>query len=729
MLRLPATILLLLVFSFVEAQFAFTLDQSIPVEANGKSLAMPWAGGLNASQFNTIDLNGDGKQDLVTFDRTANKILTYLNQNNQYIYAPAYESLFPEGINQWLLLRDFNCDGKKDIFTSDPFGITAYVNVTKPGQRLAWRPFRSGLPILTIGISGNPTNIKINASDIPAIDDIDGDGDLDILSVYFVGGPLEFNRNTGSCDSMRFEKVKDGSGSALAWGNFKECECSKFAFGGKECPPGGGRTQHTGGKAILTLDINGDGAKDLFFTEESCTNLFLLPNQGTKDQALMNSSSIFSSTNLVVMPYYPSAFSEDVDFDGLPDIVVSPNISFRSTSEGDFKNSVYLFKNSGSAKNPQFTFIKRNFLQSDMIDVGDNSIPAFFDSDGDGDLDMFISNYTRPFLSAQINFFENVGTSTSPSYKLVTEDYFSLSTLNYFNVKIQFADVNGDSKVDLAFTATTNRNSPTSALFYLTNDSYNKFVVTDPAVKSTDFVIGLSENLLLVDVNQDGLLDILVGTSTGALEYWKNQRAVNSPSYQLVKSDFLGLGNSPDRQNLSMASADLDADGKADLIVGDQRGALSIYGDFRSQNQAIDPAKEIIFNDVTAANESKNLGGNVWPTVANLFNSDRPHIVVGNTLGGLFVLKNNDGNELPAEPSITLYPNPVYPDKDQLINIRSDRDVLVQFYNLLGLKMSESYFIPGHRAYQINVTNLPKAMYIARFSWKGKPYAKRFVVQ
>ena len=67
MLRLPATILLLLVFSFVEAQFTFTLDQSIPVEANGKSLAMPWAGGLNAAQFNTMDLNGDGKQDLVTF--------------------------------------------------------------------------------------------------------------------------------------------------------------------------------------------------------------------------------------------------------------------------------------------------------------------------------------------------------------------------------------------------------------------------------------------------------------------------------------------------------------------------------------------------------------------------------------------------------------------------------------------------------------------------------------
>ena len=155
------------------AQFAYTIDQSIPVEANGNTLSMPWAGGLNAAQVNTIDLNGDNKQDLVIFERTTGQVLTYLTQNNQYVYAPAYESLFPNYINQWLLLRDINCDGKKDIFTSDPFGLVAFINTTQPGQPLSWRPFNKTTsnnpqPIFTIGSVGN-INLKINADDVPEI--------------------------------------------------------------------------------------------------------------------------------------------------------------------------------------------------------------------------------------------------------------------------------------------------------------------------------------------------------------------------------------------------------------------------------------------------------------------------------------------------------------------------------------------------------------------------------
>ena len=57
-------------------QFTYTIDQSIPVEENGKVLSMPWAGGINSAQVNTMDLNGDNKDDLVIFDRTSNKLLT-----------------------------------------------------------------------------------------------------------------------------------------------------------------------------------------------------------------------------------------------------------------------------------------------------------------------------------------------------------------------------------------------------------------------------------------------------------------------------------------------------------------------------------------------------------------------------------------------------------------------------------------------------------------------------
>ncbi|HMQ00085.1 MAG TPA: VCBS repeat-containing protein, partial [Cyclobacteriaceae bacterium] len=110
------------------AQFAYTLEQNIHVEESaGQLLNFPWAGGLNSPQFNTMDLNADGKEDLVVYDRAGNRLFTFLQENGKYVYAPEYERQFPEGIRHWLLLSDFNGDGKKDIFTSDPFGLKVYV--------------------------------------------------------------------------------------------------------------------------------------------------------------------------------------------------------------------------------------------------------------------------------------------------------------------------------------------------------------------------------------------------------------------------------------------------------------------------------------------------------------------------------------------------------------------------------------------------------------------------
>src|SRR5689334_9723530 len=101
--------ILLLLPPALHAQFTYVFDQSIPVtNTDGNVLTMPWAGGLNATQYNTMDLDRDGKDDLVLFDRMANKVITLLYKNSQYIYTPEYEIFFPAGISNWLLLRDFN---------------------------------------------------------------------------------------------------------------------------------------------------------------------------------------------------------------------------------------------------------------------------------------------------------------------------------------------------------------------------------------------------------------------------------------------------------------------------------------------------------------------------------------------------------------------------------------------------------------------------------------------
>ena len=63
-------------------------------------LKYPWAGGLNSCTFEPVDLNLDGKLDLVIFERLGNRILPFIQNGtsgiSDYTYHPEYAALFPE---------------------------------------------------------------------------------------------------------------------------------------------------------------------------------------------------------------------------------------------------------------------------------------------------------------------------------------------------------------------------------------------------------------------------------------------------------------------------------------------------------------------------------------------------------------------------------------------------------------------------------------------------------
>ena len=71
----------LLVFtlsSAVYGQFGFERTMEIDAFKDGDIQTYAWAGGMDYCQFSNIDLNFDGVQDLFVFDRTCNKVLTFL---------------------------------------------------------------------------------------------------------------------------------------------------------------------------------------------------------------------------------------------------------------------------------------------------------------------------------------------------------------------------------------------------------------------------------------------------------------------------------------------------------------------------------------------------------------------------------------------------------------------------------------------------------------------------
>ncbi|MBL7847703.1 MAG: T9SS type A sorting domain-containing protein [Cyclobacteriaceae bacterium] len=724
--------LLLLPFPLC-AQFTYRISQDIPVEVNGTDLRNPWAGGLNSPQVSMMDLDNDGSEDLVVFDKMTAQVRTFLWSSTEYRYAPQYEPLFPEGLNTFVLLRDFNCDGKKDLFTFGQIGILVFQQITEAGKPFAWKKLRffnsfTGLYSEVLLTKGFTTKINLlpGTNDLPDFTDMDGDGDLDVLNMRFVSpSTAEYHRNLsmeryGTCDSLDLERQTSN------WGGFIECSCGKVAFEGQTCADIGGRTNHTGGKAMLSLDVDGDLDKDLLFTEESCLTIYRMENLGTTETPVMNNLAPFPLGDAVSMPNYPAPYLEDVDHDGQKDLLIGLNLNTRDNIYNDLGSSLWRYKNTGTNSAPAFVLEQNNFLQDEMIEVGDLSAPALADIDQDGDLDLFVGTFINPHdFRGALTYYQNIGTPKAPRFRWVTDNFAGLTFTSLYNIRPQFIDIDKNGYQDMAFTAAA---GGITRLWYILSvkgsinfDGQNLLYFNIP--------IGANENATLADIDLDGRLDVLVGTSTGALYYYRNTGSGSAYSFSLSSDSYLGLASGTSRQNLAAALGDLDDDGREDLIVGDQLGLLSIFSDFRSTGPSPLPETNLllVFEEFSQQYLVRNLGGNTRPAIGNLLGVNRPSLVVGNQQGGLHLLHADNTVPLSNEPRVTISPNPVAAG-DPLI-IRSDRSVTMEIFTVLGTRLGQSQVIPGGQLVNFPIQGIASGLYIARFTAGGMTTTVRFIIQ
>jgi len=699
---------LLIPLALYSQESLFRIEQEIPFRNSSGKLTMPLAGGLNAVQFNTMDVNGDGQEDAVIWDRMGKCVKVFIRTSTGYRFSPDHEKFFPRALSAWLIIRDFNGDGKKDLFTGDPLGMRAYVNTTPAGGTVSFRRYHPGFPILTKGFTSS-INLKVNENDVPAIDDLDGDGDLDILAANFTGnGYIEYHRNlsverTGSADSLQLERVTQ------AWGNIRECDCGLFAFQ-SDCPPSPGRQSHAGGKSLLVFDEDGDGDKDLLYGEEECDRVFLLHNKGDKDTALMDGYNAFPFNDPVSLPLFPSSWLAELDNDGSPEFLFSVNGALRLSPETDYAKSLLVYDKTPAG----WSLSRRDFLQSEMVDVGDASFPAVFDDDGDGDLDLLIGSGSQGILR-----FTNTGTATAPDFLLEKSDYLGLSALGYSSVKPQFADMDADGKPDLAFTAIA-AGTGVKTLFYIPNRASKGFDAGIGTVVETGYTLPARENIRLWDVNGDRYPDILRINSGGALDYLKN---TGNNSFELQVSSLAGIGTDITRSYANVTAGDLNADNRADLIIGKPNGTLQLVMSFLGTEPV--EQMQVILNSIDGTYYDPRLGGEVFPVVANLFGSRFPAILTGNTLGGLLLLRNTDTAPLPDKPVFSVYPNPA--SEGQNIYVAGDRPATVQVFTLSGQPVSTPVSIEPGAETQLTQLNLPPAVYIARFRWQNRSKGIRFI--
>lgn len=706
------------------AQFYFQYEQDIPVIINADTLKFSWAGGLNSGMYNTIDLNGDDRQDLVIFDRTSGRISTFFNEDNQYIYSPVYASFFPPDIRDWLLITDYNCDGKKDLFTgSGSQGIRVYLNTAHEGETVSWKLVAN--PLKTLGFSGFNIALLVGSSDVPAISDIDEDGDQDII-VYNVNGRgnLEYYQNQsveqqGHCDSLVFEAVD------RRWGGVLECDCNHFVFGTQNCEGTAGegrlekntKEQHVGGKSILAIDVDGDLDKDLLIGHEECSELYFLRNVGSVKDARFESfeNQFPDEVNPANFFVYPTAFYEDVDLDGIKDLIVTPNASFNVWDGIDFTASNWFYKNTQINENPAFSLVTRRLLQEEMIDLGENAVPALADFDADGDLDLFLGSRGRlqeNGFYAGVILYENTGTSSQPEFTLNTTDFAGLTKLQLHDVKIYFTDLNGDIWPEMVIIG-AKPESNQGLLYVFENKAAAPFLFDVNNARIIDLDFNLKDNFAFYDVDKDGAQDLFLGKQSGSLQYYRNAGKGLNPIWMLesenvgdIKANISGLFISP-------VFYDLDQNGEPDLITTDRSGKLLIRPDFLSKVELSQPVSV----DTAHLIDSKfdhhlliKLSEQTWLAAAELFGNGEIALLIGGREGGISILKLNFQNKEQTS-GLIIYPNP----SEHKLSVKAKSPIqALQVINAAGQVVLEAELAEPASQTELNIYHLPAGLYIVR---------------
>lgn len=712
--------------------FSFRYDLRPSVSVNNRILPNAWAGGLTAGQFSTMELNGDGRADLVVFDRGSNKVNTFLATGaggaDNWQYAPDYERRFPVMTN-WMLLADYDNDGRKDLFTFFPGGVLVHQNTTpKSSSAVSFSLIAS--PLQQNGFNGR-IPLYVAPTDIPAITDLDDDGDLDILAADVGGSRVLYYQNTSfdktGKPGLDFGRVGD------CWGGFLPGDgCTDFSFG-VDCHVSGGRVaapnlrpMHSG-NTLTIIDVTGDGRKDLLYGHISCTDLAVLKNTGPNNASATFSSlePAFPAPNPIDITIFPAAFLEDADGDGVRDLLVAPNESGLDARTSDLRANHWLYRNTGTNQKPVFDLVRKDFLQHQMLDLGQNAAPALGDLDGDGDADLLIgyrgvSDGTA--FRGSLWHFRNIGTANDPNFDLVTTDYLNLSKSGLTDLVPQLVDADGNGSTDLLLTG----NSATAAEIRVFLNSAGKggavqFPATAQKLPVPDrFSFG--ELPTIYDVDSDGKPDMLVGKALGNVEYHRNIGTAINPMYQLQNQAFGGLKLNTLSRMASVLVVDFNGDKKPELLTARNDGSLRLY-----QFSAKPDGLAILLDSLPGLGLP---GASLIATTADLSGDGLPDVIFGTSAGGLrYALNTSEKVVITAttdEPVTPwTFPNPT----ERYLTIRPPADGLAEVISLAGQVVLPGQWVRAGNDVGFDLGALPDGVYFVRITAEGfGPMTQKVVV-
>ncbi|RLD19483.1 MAG: hypothetical protein DRI71_11730 [Bacteroidetes bacterium] len=339
-----------------------------------------------------------------------------------------------------------------------------------------------------------------------------------------------------------------------------------------------------------------------------------------------------------------------------------------------------------------------------MIDVGYAASPALSDINADGDEELLLGSGQQG-SGARLILFENDGDALSPRLVEKDTDYLNLSAADYEKISPQFIDLNKNGLQDLLIKKNTTGQQLVD-VYWHTNNPLQPYESTNMATILTP-VLGIHDNPYFYFSGDK--LSILIGRNTGRLSKYINQGSVENPQWELINDAFLDIIDDYKSRNITVSIADMDGDGKEDLLRYDDSGMLRIYSDYKN---TADLQENLIQNKQTLAGYNSSFGTDANIAVSYVTGSKLPSIIMGLKSGGIQMLSNieDEQQKVDLEIKVSLFPNPVGLNK--ALNLVANQDVEMVLYDVWGHPLSENILLIKGSVKQLDLTALRAGLYL-----------------
>ena len=622
----PLALLLALAPLAAPAQTWVREADPFPVTEAGERVPFPFVGGFFEPRPALVDIDADGDADLIV-NVGGGGLQLFRRDGDAWVWQTDRLGGIEPG--NWSTFGDLDGDGDLDLLTRGAPGRVRFWRNVGTAENPA---FEVGADLLR-DAAGEPVNVE--DSSIPALGDIDGDGDPDLFSGKADVGTITHYRHDGvDSDGVPvLTFVTDTYQDIVIYEENPQCQGRRGTpnLPGMEGmgPNAGGRgSGKHGANAIAVHDLDGDRAPELFWGDFFAPSLFFFSNVGTPTAPdLVLASERFPVGQPLTSGGYNAPTYGDVDRDGDADLVVGVQRGLCFQSRTAVSNLIY-FENAGTAQDPDLQIRTDRMIVA--LDVGSRSTAAFADLDGDGDLDMVLANESNPDDPSRANLvrYENTGTATAPAFRQVDADWLELA-YDFGAYAPTFADVDGDGDLDLLVGGFNGR---FALLRNVGTASAPDFVREDDRWQGID--LGQYGRGSLGDLDGDGDLDVLGGASNGRVRFYRNlgtaaearfETAPNGAPSDADAAFALEIGL-PETVTGDSAPAlgDLDGDGDLDALIGTATGELRVF-----ENVGTPTAPRFSETDAVPSGRRRTA-----PTLADLDGDGRPEIVAGTSDGG-----------------------------------------------------------------------------------------------